>query len=338
LSSETTRIRPYESTETDQDQTDEAAQTEETTDESERVCPECGGRLISDSEHAETVCGECGLVVEEDEMDRGPEWRAFNPEEKDQKSRVGAPTTNLMHDKGLSSVIDWQNKDGYGNALSSRKRQQMQRLRTWDERFRTRNSKERNLKQALGEIERMGSALGVPKDIRETASVIYRRALSENLLPGRSIEAISTAALYGAIRQIGLPRSVDEVAAVSRVDGMEFKRGYRYIVQELNLEIGPPDPEQYVSRFASDLDVSEEVEQRARELIRTAKEHAAHSGKSPVGLAAAALYAASILANEKLTQDEVSEVTDVSTVTIRNRYHELLDVEQTTTESPAAAI
>ena len=271
-------------------------------------------------------------------MDRGPEWRAFNPEEKDKKSRVGAPTTNLMHDKGLSSVIDWQNKDGYGNALSSRKRQQMQRLRTWDERFRTRNSKERNLKQALGEIERMGSALGVPKDIRETASVIYRRALSENLLPGRSIEAISTAALYGAIRQIGLPRSVDEVAAVSRVDAMEFKRGYRYIVQELNLEIGPPDPEQYVSRFASGLDVSEEVEQRARELIRTAKEHAAHSGKSPVGLAAAALYAASILANEKITQDEVSEVTDVSTVTIRNRYHELLDVEQTTTESPAAAI
>jgi transcription initiation factor TFIIB len=338
LSSERTRIRSHESTETDQDQRDEAARTEATTDESERVCPECGGRLISDSEHAETVCRECGLVVEEDEMDRGPEWRAFNPEEKDQKSRVGAPTTNLMHDKGLSSVIDWQNKDGYGNTLSSRKRQQMQRLRTWDERFRTRNSKERNLKQALGEIERMGSALGVPKDIRETAGVIYRRALSEDLLPGRSIEAISTAALYGAIRQIGLPRSVDEVAAVSRVDAMEFKRGYRYIVQELNLEIGPPDPEQYVSRFASDLDVSEEVEQRARELIRTAKEHAAHSGKSPVGLAAAALYAASILANEKLTQDEVSEETDVSTVTIRNRYHELLDVEQTSTESPAAAI
>lgn len=339
MSSEQTPIRTHESTETDRNTEEETAKegtTEET--ESERVCPECGGRLISDSEHAETICSECGLVVEEEEIDRGPEWRAFNPEEKDQKSRVGAPTTNLMHDKGLSSVIDWQNKDAYGNTLSSRKRQQMQRLRTWDERFRTRNSKERNLKQALGEIERMGSALGVPKDIRETASVIYRRALSENLLPGRSIEAISTAALYGAIRQIGLPRSVDEVAAVSRVDAMEFKRGYRYIVQELNLEIGPPNPEQYVSRFASDLDVSEEVEQRARELIRTAKEHAAHSGKSPVGLAAAALYASSILANEKLTQDEVGEVADVSTVTIRNRYHELLDVEQTTTKQPTAAI
>src|SRR5699024_1340930 len=192
-------------------------------------------------------------------IDHGPEWRAFDSAERDRKKRTGAPTTKMMHDKGLSSQIGWQNKDAYGNALSSRKRQQMQRLRTWDERFRTRNSKERNLKQALGEIERMASALGVPGDVRETASVIYRRALSEDLLPGRSIEGIATAALYAGIRQTGLPRSVEEVGAVSRVDEMEFKRAYRYINQELDLEIGPPNPQQYVSRFASDLDVSEET-------------------------------------------------------------------------------
>jgi transcription initiation factor TFIIB len=291
----------------------------------EQRCPECSGRLETDDAHGETVCADCGLVVEADAVDRGPEWRAFDSNERDEKSRVGAPTTNMMHDQGLSTNIGWQDKDAYGRQLSSSQRQKMQRLRTWNERFRTRDSKERNLKQALGEIDRMASALGLPKNVRETASVIYRRALSEDLLPGRSIEGVATAALYAAARQAGTPRSLDEVAAVSRVDAMEFKRAYRYVVRELNLEIQPADPVQYVPRFASDLDLSDEAERSARELLDAAKENGLHSGKSPVGLAAAAVYAASMLANEKVTQNTVSEVANVSEVTIRNRYKELLE-------------
>ena len=304
------------------------AEREREKGEDELVCPECGGRLEHDAGHGETVCRECGLIVDENEIDHGPEWRAFYSAERDRKKRTGAPTTRMMHDKGLSSQIGWQNKDAYGNALSARKRQQMQRLRTWDERFRTRNSKERNLKQALGEIERMASALGLSQDVKETASVIYRRALSEDMLPGRSIEGIATAALYAAARQSGVPRSVDEVAAVSRVDEMEFKRAYRYVVRELGLEIAPPNPDEYLPRFASDLGVSNETEARARELLRTAAEQGIHSGKSPVGLAAAALYAGALLTNRQITQDEVSEVADVSTVTIRNRYQELLEAQE----------
>ena len=305
--------------------TEESAETESSENSRVTTCPECTGRLVTDTEHGETVCEDCGLVVEEDSVDRGPEWRAFDSAERDSKSRVGAPTTNMMHDKGLSTNIGWQDRDGYGKSLSSRQRQKMQRLRTWNERFRTRNSKERNLKQALGEIDRMASALGLPDNVRETASVIYRRALSENLLPGRSIEGVATAALYAAARQVGNPRSLDEFTAVSRVDKMELTRTYRYVVRELGLEVQPADPESYVPRFVSRLDLPEEVERLARELLKSAKEEGITSGKSPVGLAASAVYAAALLSNRKVTQSQVSEVADISEVTIRNRYKELLE-------------
>ena len=109
---------------------------------------------------------------------------------------------------------------------------------------------------------------------------------------------------------------------------MEFKRAYRYVVRELGLEIAPPNPDDYLPRFASDLGVSNETEARARELLRTAAEQGIHSGKSPVGLAAAALYAGALLTNRQITQDEVSEAADVSTVTIRNRYQELLEAQE----------
>jgi len=47
-----------------------------------------------------------------------------------------------------------------------------------------------------------------------------------------------------------------------------------------------------------------------------------------VGLAAAGVYAASLLTNQKVTQSQVSEVANISEVTIRNRYHELLEADQ----------
>jgi transcription initiation factor TFIIB len=318
-----TRTRTNDETETSNERTEERA------DERQR-CPECGGPLVTDEERGERVCADCGLVVEEDAVDRGPEWRAFDAAEREQKSRVGAPTTTMMHDKGLSTNIDWRDKDAYGNSLGSRQREKMQRLRKWNERFRTRDSKERNLKQALGEIDRMASALGLPDNVREMASVIYRRALDENLLPGRSIEGVATGALYAAARQARTPRSLDELTAVSRVEKDEIARTYRYVARELGLEIEPADPKSYVPRFASELDLSDETERRARSLLDSAIKQGLHSGKSPVGLAAAAVYAAALLTNEKVTQSEVSEVASISEVTIRNRYHELLDAEEET--------
>jgi transcription initiation factor TFIIB len=307
------------------DETEPEATTEAAAERDELRCPECRGRLRSDG--AETVCVDCGLVVEEDEIDRGPEWRAFDSAEKDEKSRVGAPTTKMMHDDGLSTNIGWQDKDAYGNSLSSSQRKKMQRLRTWNERFRTRDSKERNLKQALGEIERMASALGLPQSVRETASMIYRQALKNDMLPGRSIEGIATASLHAAARMERIPRSIDEIAAVSRVEEEEFKRAYRYINRELELEIQPPDPNEYLPRFASDLDIDDETQRRARELLETGKRANLHSGKSPVGLAAAAIYAAAQFTADTLTQSDVAKVTDISEVTIRNRYQELLEAE-----------
>ncbi|MDX1744839.1 MAG: transcription initiation factor IIB [Halobacteriales archaeon] len=291
----------------------------------ENECPECASRLVKNADGTELVCESCGLVIEEDQIDLGPEWRAFNHQERESKSRVGAPTTQTMHDKGLTTTIDWKNKDAYGRSLSSEKRSQMHRLRKWQERIRTKDAGERNLQFALSEVDRMASALGVPRSVREVASVIYRQALKEDLIRGRSIEGVATAALYAACRKEGIPRSLNEVAAVSRVERKEIGRTYRYVAQELGLEMKPVDPTKYIPRFASELNLSEETQAKAVEIIRTTADQGLLSGKSPTGYAAAAIYAASLLCNEKKTQREVAAVAQVTEVTIRNRYQEQIE-------------
>ncbi|ESP90172.1 transcription initiation factor IIB [Candidatus Halobonum tyrrellensis] len=307
-------------------ETDRVAERDPAEQNDERACcPECEGQVVHD-DRGESCCADCGLVVDADAVDRGPEWRAFDAAERDEKSRVGAPTTHTMHDKGLSTTIGWQNKDAHGRAVDARKRSRLERLRTWDERFRTKDAHERNLKQALGEISRMASALGLAEPVRETASVVYRRAVEEELLPGRSIEGMATASLYAASRQQGTPRQLSAFASVSRVEEIRVQRAYRYLSRELGLRIEPEEPATYVPQFASSLEVSDETERLARELLDVATTAGAHSGKSPAGLAAAALYAAARLTNESLTQATVSDAARVSRVTIRNRYQELLEV------------
>jgi transcription initiation factor TFIIB len=262
-------------------------------------------------------------VLSSDVIDHGPEWRSFDDETD--RSRVGAPTTPSLHDRGLSTDIGWRDVDARGSELSPQRRRQLQRLRTWNRRMKATGGRERNLQHALGEIHRMSSALAVPESVRESASVLYRRALESDLLPGRSIEAMATAALYAAARRDGVPRPVDEVAAVSRVDRLEFLRAYRYLVRELGLAVAPTDPEAYLGRMVSRLDVSTETAQQARELVRAATAEGVHSGRNPVGIAASAVYAAGRLTNADLTQSQVAEAAGVTEMTIRNRYGELLE-------------
>jgi transcription initiation factor TFIIB len=201
----------------------------------------------------------------------------------------------------------------------------MHRLRKWQERIRTKDAGERNLQFALSEVDRMASALGVPRSVREVASVIYRRALDADLIRGRSIEGVATASLYAACRKEGIPRSLEEIAEVSRVERKEIGRTYRYISGELELALEPVDPTRYVPRFCSELQLSEEVQNEAIDIIETTAEEGLLSGKSPTGYAAAAIYAASLLCNQKKTQREVAEVAQVTEVTIRNRYQEQIE-------------
>ncbi|ESP87379.1 transcription initiation factor IIB [Candidatus Halobonum tyrrellensis] len=277
------------------------------------------------TEDGELIDEESGLVVEEDNVDRGPEWRAFDATERDEKSRVGSPMTQTMHDKGLTTSIDWRNRDAGGSQLSAEKRSQVQRLRTWQERIRTQDAGERNLQLALSEVDRMSSAQGVPKSVREVASVIYRRALSEDLIRGRSIEAMATASLYAACRQEGIPRSLDDFVGVARVERREIARAYRYISGELSLELRPVDPAEHVPRFCSELDLSDDVVRRAKAIVEETTAQGLHAGKSPTGFAAAAIYLASMLSNDKRTQSEIADVADVTVVTVRNRYKEQMN-------------
>jgi transcription initiation factor TFIIB len=291
-----------------------------------QTCPECHStRLMRDYENAELVCMNCGFVLAAKIADRGPEWRAFDDEQRAKRTRVGAPLTYTIHDKGLSTMIDWHDRDVYGKSLSPGQKAQVYRLRKWQRRIRVSDATERNLAFALSEITKIANNLNLPKSILETASVIYRKAVKERLIRGRSIQGVTAAAIYLSCRQCGLARTLEEIAQASSVNKKEVGRSYRFLIKELNYSIPPLKPSQYITKFSNQLTMQGKVEEIAHKILGAAKELKLTSGRGPTGIAAAASYIASVLTGERKTQREIAEIAQVTEVTIRNRYKELVE-------------
>jgi transcription initiation factor TFIIB len=287
-------------------------------------CPECGNtNFIEDPARGELICANprCGLVLKEDIIDTGQEWRAFDSEQMSKRARGGAPLTFTKHDKGLTTEIG----KGLGELykVPARKRAQYYRLTKWHKRLI--KSKDRNLSFALSELQRIVSFLNLPRSIHERIARYYEDAVNKGLVRGRSIESVIAALTYAVSREFDSPRTLDEISEASGVEKREIGRTYRYIARELNIRILPADPVTFVPRFCSMLGLSDRVQAKSIEILKKAKKHDITSGKGPTGVAAAAIYVACVLVGEKRTQREVADIVGVTEVTIRNRYKELIE-------------
>jgi transcription initiation factor TFIIB len=287
-------------------------------------CPECGSTdLILDSEMGEYVCRRCGLVIEEDIPSHEAEWRAFTPQERDSRARAGTPTNYSHYDKGLSTVIRVE-RDAMGRPLSPNVKQQMWRLRRWQTRSKVHASQSRNLMLAMSELQRLSEILHMPSSVHDMAAIIYRKALNEGLVRGRSIGGMVAGSLYAAVRFTKVPRTLKEIAEASQRTQKEIARSYSVIVRNLDMKMPVDDPTYYVTKIAEKAKVSSDVEGLAIKLIKEAKRNYATTGKDPSGLAAAILYLSARMLKEKVTQAQLAKAANVTEVTVRNRKRDLM--------------
>ncbi|NAS88527.1 transcription initiation factor IIB [ANME-1 cluster archaeon AG-394-G21] len=289
-------------------------------DEQIRKCLECGSKsIVTDPKHAELYCADCGVVITENIVDLGPEWRSYDAEQASKRVRTGPPMSYRVHNKGLSTPMP--------GSLTRSKR--LRGLIAMD-------SNEKSLSFALGEIDRMACALNLPGDLRETTSLLYRKAAKRSLIKGRSIEELASAMLYITCRQYGIPRTLKEIAAVSRVPLKKIRRAYIFLLHKLEIKLAPADPACYIPRFCSELGLRDVIRERAIEIVSEDKETIAAKGWTPTGTAAAAIYLASLLSGESVEVKDMAKVAGTTPVTIQNRYKELASKSKLNTLSSHA--
>lgn len=293
--------------------------------QSQPRCPDCGAtNVIRDENRGEITCVNCGLVLDNNTIDTGPEWRAFTSEEREKRARTGSPINYALQDHDLSTMIDWRNRDASGRQITSNRRAEIYRLRKWQRRSRAHSSIERNLASAMSELDRLSSQLSVSRTVKDAAAVMYRRALERRLIRGRSIDAMIAAAMYAGCRLREAPCTLDEIAHHSRINRKELGRCYRLLLRRLEVRMPVSHPTNFIPKFAQSLGLSIQVQSRANQILEDARKIGITAGKDPTGLAASSLYISAIMEGERRTQREIADVARVTEVTVRNRYKELV--------------
>jgi transcription initiation factor TFIIB len=288
------------------------------------ICNNNSGQIITDNESGEIICRNCGMVMLDNVQETRPEWRSFTTDEANNtRSRTGMPTSLARHDKGLATIIGRTNKDASGQVLDAAMRTTMERLRTWDFRTQAHTSTDRNLRQAFSELDRLKDKLGLPDSVIEKTAYIYRKVQERGLVRGRTISSVLAAAAYIACREMGMSRTLDDIAHLNNIKHKELARTFRLLVLELDLKVPMIDPMKCVVKVANKAKLSEKTKRQAMNIMHNIIKSGVSAGKDPMGLAGSVIYMSSINTGETITQMDIADAAGVTEVTIRNRYKDI---------------
>ena len=294
-------------------------------------CPECQSSLVDDVQNGEIICSGCGVVVADQMADYGPESKSSSLEEKMKLARATGQTTYSQHDLGIATEISISAKDFSGKTINSQVANQMHNLRKWQQRVRVSSPRERRLANVLTKIGETCQNLSLPKNVLETASMIYRNLDGQIEVKGKSVVSISVATIYMACKQCGVVRSLEEICkVVCAAKDVKSKtklaaKYYRTMVMEMGPATAPViTMDKYISKIANLTQTDVRVERLALEISEKTRNNNLADGKAPNGIAAAYLYVASILLGQNVIQRDISSVAGVTEVTIRNRCKEIL--------------
>ena len=292
------------------------------------ICSTCNNdqTSVTDLESGEIICRNCGMVMLDNIQETRPEWRSFTTSDdaNNTRSRTGMPTSLARHDKGLATMIGRANKDASGQVLDAAMRTTMERLRTWDFRTQAHTSTDRNLRQAFSELDRLKDKLGLPDSVIEKTAYIYRKVQERGLVRGRSISAILAAVIYIACREMGFPRILKDITAISNIKHRYVAQAYRLLIIELDLKIPLLDPIKCIIRIANNAKISEKTRRQAINIMHDIIKKEISAGKDPMGLAAAVVYLSCLKTDEKKIQRYIADAAGVTEVTLRNRYKNII--------------
>ncbi len=300
-----------------------SAQPEVVVDEP-RACPECRStHLVADDIRGELVCDDCGLVLEDHTVDLSPDWSAYVAEDVRRLAHTGVPRDRLYGAASLTTVIPSPFRDGHGNSIPVETRGALHRIQRLQRHASHALPGERSIPEAARILDRLVASLDLPKNVRDEAAFLCRKAIQRGLARGRSLELLVAATVYAACRLEGVPRTLDEIEKVTGLRRTRLGAAYRGVHRELSLAVRAPRPEDYVQRFCSELDLDNEVKREALALLARFESPGSTTAVSPCGSAAAAIYLAALARGEHRSEKAVARVAGVSEVTLRNRYLEM---------------
>ena len=165
--------------------------------------------------------------------------------------------------------------------------------------------------------------IGLPRTVGDQAKQLYKKIFDEDVAKGKPNQGLIGACLFVACRQEKVPRTFKEMATLIRVDKKTLAKCVKMILPLLENPVQSASTSDYLTRFCSHLDLPVTIRNAASHVVTRAGELGILAGKSPLSVAAAAIYMIARLSDHPKTEKEISPVAGVSEGTIRNAYRDL---------------
>jgi len=280
--------------------------------------------LVEDHRAGDMICSECGLVVGDRVIDVGSEWRTFsNDKGGEDRSRVGAAENSLLGSSDLSTIIGPAKGGGggFGGGFGGGGGGEGGPMYS---NHRTVSSSDRTLMNAFRTISNMCDRINLPKTISDRSNFLFKKVHEGKCLKGRSNDAIASACLYIACRQEGVPRTFKEIVAISTVSKKEIGRCFKLIIKAHEMNPDMIRTGDFMHRWCATLGLPKDVQKAATNIAKMAVDLDIVPGRSPISVAAAAIYMASQASSDKRSQKEIADIAGVADVTIRQSYKLML--------------
>jgi len=274
-----------------------------------RNCPECKSTSFVEYHEGEssTVCMNCGFVISarmaEHCCDRKTNIELHKPTSSTRVCREQTKSLIKVKEESISENL----------AVV---------LEKWKS-IKVADSTEKNLVLGLQSLAKIAVDLSLSKIALEKACMIYKKAIERGLVKGRSMKTLASATMYMACKKCGIARTIDDIASLSKVSAKEVSRSFKLLARKFAVSVLPTKPSEYVLQISAKLTLGEETVKIANAILNESEKMKLLSGKSPVGIAAAAVYMSTLVAGELKTQREIAEASRVTETTIRNRCRDL---------------
>jgi len=275
-------------------------------------------RIVYDPVTGFAVDAETGEVVDDCPIDYGYDARIFSHEDYVKRARAGGVVTSSVHDNGIHSYVDKKNSDPDSKKISK-----------LNERVRV-SKKERKIVNALHLLHRYASILELPDNVIEDASKMVRKAVEYKVIRKEYIDEYVVVALVETAKIFGIPIALSEAITKLNLSTEGVKRALRSYKELGVLKPVVIDPKSFVPKIVDRLGLGNDVMNIANKIIDAMKIIGITTGRSPNGVAGAAVYIASIVTENTRTQDQVAEVCGLKNVAIRLTYHAItkyIDIE-----------
>ena len=279
----------------------------------DKRCKDCGGIFFyNDKFRGEIICRNCGLVIESKMINYSDSIKpCLNFDEKMKIAHNAGPIGGSRV-KDLFSKTSFQFRDCMHNP-------RFLRLMKIDS---TKDPSLRSVSLSMVHLNRICTELSLPEHVKEESSSVFFKAWKIGALRGFSIELVTSACIYFACRKYRIARTLSEIGACSTLDPFRLSRVFSKVFSMLGLPLPRMDYIAFAEKYAKMLKLGPKQSSNLMKIMKSIK-LSKFSGKNPLSIIGALIYIIQQADGKKISQKDISNVLNITEVTIRKRIYEL---------------